>query len=173
MTDKEKRKLYNAKYRASHKEESKAYGAKYRSLHKEEVYGKQKEWKDAHKKELAEKQRKRRQSNPDKYQKYNTEEYKKILTGLRYKLNADQIECVYSLTNCPICEREFIQGATSKKRIDGKKCKRVIDHDHTTGNVRGVICHHCNVMLGHAQDNVDTLINAIKYLNGELKNIEV
>ena len=40
----------------------------------------------------------------------------------------------------------------------------VVDHDHETGQVRGLLCHSCNVMLGHAKDNVDTLLNAIQYL---------
>lgn len=39
-----------------------------------------------------------------------------------------------------------------------------VDHCHETSIVRGVLCHHCNVMLGHAKDDITTLRNAIKYL---------
>ena len=39
-----------------------------------------------------------------------------------------------------------------------------IDHDHETGVVRGLLCHNCNVMLGQAKDNTDTLRKAIEYL---------
>lgn len=38
------------------------------------------------------------------------------------------------------------------------------DHCHNTGTVRGFLCHHCNLMLGHAKDNVQTLHAAINYL---------
>ena len=39
-----------------------------------------------------------------------------------------------------------------------------VDHCHTTGNVRAILCHRCNFMLGYALDNVTTLYNAIDYL---------
>lgn len=38
------------------------------------------------------------------------------------------------------------------------------DHCHSTKKVRGVLCHHCNLLLGQAKDNIDTLKAAIKYL---------
>ena len=39
-----------------------------------------------------------------------------------------------------------------------------IDHCHKTGKVRGLLCNHCNVMLGQAKDNISILHNAINYL---------
>lgn len=39
-----------------------------------------------------------------------------------------------------------------------------VDHCHTTGKVRGLLCHNCNTILGHAKDREDILKNAIKYL---------
>lgn len=39
-----------------------------------------------------------------------------------------------------------------------------IDHDHESGLLRGMLCHNCNLIIGHAKDNVNTLHRAIKYL---------
>ena len=47
-----------------------------------------------------------------------------------------------------------------------------IDHDHTTGAVRGIVCHHCNIMLGGARDNIDTLRNAVTYLERHISRVE-
>lgn len=39
-----------------------------------------------------------------------------------------------------------------------------IDHDHSTGNVRGLLCAPCNSALGLLKDDVASLQNAIVYL---------
>lgn len=42
----------------------------------------------------------------------------------------------------------------------------VVDHCHISGAVRGLICSHCNSVLGYAKDNIKVLENAIEYLKG-------
>lgn len=39
-----------------------------------------------------------------------------------------------------------------------------IDHNHTNGKVRGLLCHNCNMLLGHSKDNLDILNGSIEYL---------
>lgn len=40
----------------------------------------------------------------------------------------------------------------------------VVDHCHSTGKVRGLLCSHCNVALGMVKDSKETLRNLINYL---------
>lgn len=54
---------------------------------------------------------------------------------------------------CAICREPFTLSL-----------KPETDHDHATDKVRGQLCHYCNVMLGEAKDNVQTLLNAVEYL---------
>ena len=39
-----------------------------------------------------------------------------------------------------------------------------IDHCHTTGRVRGLLCHGCNVGLGHFKDSIELMEKATDYL---------
>lgn len=44
----------------------------------------------------------------------------------------------------------------------------VIDHCHNTTKVRGILCEKCNQALGLFGDNVDSLRNAIEYLQKQV-----
>jgi len=57
---------------------------------------------------------------------------------------------------CAICTN------TLEHRNNTKFC---IDHNHTTGKVRGLLCSNCNTALGLLKDNTSNLNNAIQYLN--------
>lgn len=55
---------------------------------------------------------------------------------------------------CPICEKESIVGIT----------KIVLDHNHTTGKVRGWVCESCNTGIGRFDDNPEILRKGIEWL---------
>lgn len=40
-----------------------------------------------------------------------------------------------------------------------------VDHCHTTGKYRGLLCQKCNTGLGMFQDSVESLNKAIEYIN--------
>jgi hypothetical protein len=59
--------------------------------------------------------------------------------------------------HCACCPATVSGRATDKYLI--------VDHDHKTGEIRGLLCHNCNIMLGSARDNLSTLQNGITYLS--------
>ena len=40
----------------------------------------------------------------------------------------------------------------------------VVDHCHDTGNIRGLLCNHCNTGLGKLGDSIESLEKALTYL---------
>ena len=40
----------------------------------------------------------------------------------------------------------------------------VVDHNHTTGKIRGLLCHHCNLGIGFLGDDKEGILKALKYL---------
>jgi hypothetical protein len=45
-----------------------------------------------------------------------------------------------------------------------RKDRLCVDHDHKTGRVRGLLCHHCNRAIGLLQDSPAYLRRAAEYL---------
>ena len=42
--------------------------------------------------------------------------------------------------------------------------KLFVDHDHETGRVRGLLCHHCNAALGHLSEAPEVVAALADYL---------
>lgn len=59
---------------------------------------------------------------------------------------------------CAICHRENFA------MCDTHSGALVVDHDHKTGAVRGLLCHNCNRALGLLQDSRENLMNCLSYL---------
>lgn len=38
------------------------------------------------------------------------------------------------------------------------------DHNHSTGKVRAILCHHCNSLIGYSKESPETLLSAFRYL---------
>ena len=83
----------------------------------------------------------------------------------KYNLEPEEFD-IYWIAfrgKCFICHR--IMKMPESKR--GQSLDVVaVDHDHNTGNFRGLLCNACNKGLGFFKDNVYLLENAIEYLKG-------
>lgn len=104
--------------------------------------------------------------NPEKHIARRREHYlanrsdalqKRRAYGLsRYGITVEQYDAMLAAQNgvCAICFN-----ATGEK-----KYRLSVDHDHTTGRVRGLLCGGCNVTLGHMKDDPQLLYQAMDYL---------
>ena len=59
---------------------------------------------------------------------------------------------------CAICSESRWDAARNPEQPS-------VDHDHVTGKVRGLLCKHCNLILGYARDEAVILAKAIEYLD--------
>jgi hypothetical protein len=57
-----------------------------------------------------------------------------------------------------------LKATTHECVICGDESALVVDHDHVTGQVRGMLCGHCNRGLGHFRDDPTLLEFAAQYL---------
>ena len=78
-----------------------------------------------------------------------------------YGITEDEYEQMKKDQNylCSICGSEgFLIGRNNHTE------KLAVDHCHTTGIVRGLLCHNCNRALGLMKDDTSILRRAVEYL---------
>ncbi len=90
------------------------------------------------------------------------EESLKKITRKRGVTVQDYREILLEQNNrCKICGNE----ETAKTSANDPAIRRLsIDHCHSTGKIRGLLCHKCNILIGVASDSIDILHLAIIYL---------
>jgi hypothetical protein len=102
-------------------------------------------------------------NNPIRVREYRSKDKWTIVKRCaRHGISPEQLTRTYELQGgkCPICTNliELMNSA--------------IDHNHTTGEFRGILCKTCNRALGLFRDNPDILRSAATYLElkGDYRN---
>ena len=103
------------------------------------------------------------------YEKYPERNRKRSIKN-NHGMTWEHLEELYEKqgASCAICGKHI--GLYTKKGGDPLQVGRV-DHCHSSGKIRGLLCHKCNIGLGHFEDNVVALRNAIDYLE-EHKDVD-
>lgn len=86
-------------------------------------------------------------NNPHKMKIYHLRCYH----GIEYREFEEQLEL--QLNGCAICKLEFNDNR-----------KPVVDHSHSYGNRRAILCYTCNAMLGYIEKFEHLVPNMIEYL---------
>lgn len=99
------------------------------------------------------KQQARKARDPNIYERIE----RKSKLKLQYGLSLEQYDAMLEAQGqaCAIC----------KSKTPGQRTKHFhVDHCHSTGKVRGLLCHKCNRGIGLFRDNPDLLNRASAYL---------
>ena len=93
--------------------------------------------------------------------------HRAIVKARQSAAHAHRIEIRYGITESDYRAIYEAQGGTCFicQRATGKTKRLAVDHNHKTGEVRGLLCGPCNRgVIGHLRDDTDALRRAITYL---------
>jgi len=174
----EKRREYRARWRADNPEKARASiarwsannvervratNARYRTENKEAHSARARNYRKDNKEIISVRRKAKYAANPEpernrsrKYQNDNRKKVRAAKQRRNYGITQEQWDTLFTSQgnkcgNCPSTD-------------PGTKKHWHTDHDHETGEVRGILCHHCNALLGYAKDDIDILLKAVEYL---------
>lgn len=138
---------------ARSKDAVRAYNRAYRAKNRDRINASLRLWK---------------KQNPDKVRGYSRQAYTKnplrvrnIQLKRKFGIDLATYETMRDAQDnrCAVCHCD----------TPGGKGDWHVDHDHSTGHVRGLLCQNCNIGLGNFQDSPRFLAAAIKYLQKHKK----
>lgn len=191
-THKEKTKEYNRIYREAHREKENEYRRKYYNANRDKILENCKKYREANIEKMLRRCRKYYETHKNKIKEYRKknkaeiEEYnrkyhkahrerekecsrkwrKENREKVREVARKRSLKCLYGITLDKYNEILNSQGGVCAicKGVNKTGKSLFVDHDHKTGKVRGLLCHRCNIVLGHARDEINILEKAIDYL---------
>lgn len=102
-----------------------------------------------------------RQKRIARSKKWRDENREKYLLGKK----VNRLKSKYSLSieefNSMVLSQNGVCAICFSTTSSGLLC---VDHNHTTGKVRGLLCHVCNRSLGMMKEDVNILQSAINYI---------
>ena len=90
------------------------------------------------------------------WRKRNYEKIRHYGLKNNYSASLQEYELIWKSQGylCAICKRP---------RLPEEKAF-CLDHNHETGELRGILCHKCNMGLGYFKESTDSLRHALEYL---------
>lgn len=107
------------------------------------------------------------------HKKHRRNKYLNLEVGTPEYRKSAYIKYAYGITYDEYIEMHNKQnGKCAICKMDEKELntKLSIDHCHSTGKVRGLLCHNCNHALGKFKENIEIVSSALMYLK---QNLEV
>ena len=162
--DKEKRVEIQRRYRERNREKLNEKNREYRKNNKEKVKETCNNWDERNWDKKLERAKKYRDSNGDSCRQRNREWYTQNKSRVRgrtlkrkYGITLDDFNRMLASQggHCALCP---------SLPEDQKNGTLVVDHCHSTGKIRGLLCNPCNTAIGLFRESKETLKKAIDYL---------
>jgi hypothetical protein len=124
-------------------------------------------WRDKNKEKCKEIQRRSRAKHREK-RKAEIDEWRKA-----HPENCKQYYLRQTITRMGLSVKEFnarlekqngVCAICGKTNPNGRRL--FVDHNHQTGQIRGLLCGHCNTGIGNFLESAELLYSAISYLKG-------
>lgn len=160
----------NRRYKEKNKEKELERNRAYRKQNAEKIAEQRKDKYERNKTEILEKARDnydlekklKKRAYSAKYRKsdYGRRKIKDLYLLRNYKLSLDDFNLMMQQQNesCAIC---------LVKVEDTKNKALVVDHNHLTGEVRGLLCSNCNTGIGLLQESQEVMQRACNYINSQ------
>jgi hypothetical protein len=156
---KDRRRHYSKQWRKDNADKCKEVAKAWKESNLDKVKETQKRSYEKHKDKRIEVSKIWKSNNSDKVFK----SYRRSWIKRKYGLSVDVYDLLVSRQQglCAICNKE------ETAIIAGNIKLLAVDHDHATGNIRGLLCQSCNCLIGHSKDNISILREAIQYLSAD------
>lgn len=148
-----RQKIASDKYCATHREEIRIRDRIYRAVHREKIKARARAYYAAHLEKMRAKTRTYQAAHRGKHNDDN-----RIYRLLHYGLSQVAFDDLLNNQDgaCAICRKADWNGRGPN-----------IDHDHTTGKIRGLLCGHCNSALGLIKDDLNIAQAMVDYLKSK------
>lgn len=133
---------------------TKEYGQSYYNLNKDIINKRNSDYKKNNKETTYALNKKYRDEDRDKY--------RLLSRAYIFGITPEEIKTMIDKQNnlCAICGLP-----ETRKSSLGNEIKNLsIDHNHETGQIRELLCNHCNALLGFSRENIDILEKTIAYI---------
>ena len=169
------REEYRKRRYQENKETFKMKTKEYYKENRELILEKQKEYIKNNKEKISERRKEYRLKNKEKTREYNKKYYlksdkswrsdpkniikaKEGVIKSKYGIGIEELSDILDSQKgcCKICKETLIKPDSQNSYH--------IDHSHSSGRVRGLLCSNCNMSLGLLHENKETILSMYNYL---------
>jgi hypothetical protein len=162
---KEERSAYSREWNKRNPEKRLAIVRRFYAKHSEQIHAERRAYRAKNKAKLDAQKRAWEKANPEMV---SMQRARRRVKAMNAKIN-DGLKYHYDITlerfNELLAEQGGVCAICKKLEVTSRTKRLVVDHDHKTGRVRGLLCHRCNCGLGYFKDDSSLISGALSYLS--------